>query len=296
MTKVLVLYYSSYGHIEQVAHAVAEGARTAGAVVAVKRVPELIPDEVARASYYKLDQSAPTATPDELADYDAIIIGTPTRFGNMAAQMKQFLDQTGGLLVPRKVDRQGRLGLHVDCHPARGQESTLLATMTVLLHHGMVIVGLPYAAKGQMRLDEITGGSPLRRHDDSWRRRKAPTERERTRTGPLSGTSRHRGCHPATHLARRRSHSLTVLKPIDLTTRDDHAEMRVALVFKRLTLAMALVRFADFSMVGPDATVEVGLHATGVMAISHGSRTLSGAESRAKWMEQYQCAWPNGHS
>jgi NAD(P)H dehydrogenase (quinone) len=160
MTKVLVLYYSSYGHIEQVANAVAEGARTAGADVAVKRVPELVPDEVARASYYKIDQSAPLATPEELADYDAIIIGTPTRFGNMAAQMKQFLDQTGGLWFQGKLI--GKVGSVFTSTATQhgGQESTLLATMTVLLHQGMVIVGLPYAAKGQMRLDEITGGSP----------------------------------------------------------------------------------------------------------------------------------------
>jgi NAD(P)H dehydrogenase (quinone) len=160
MTKVLVLYYSSYGHIEQVANAVAEGARTAGADVAVKRVPELVPDEVARASYYKLDQSAPIAMPDELADYDAIIIGTPTRFGNMAAQMKQFLDQTGGLWFQGKLI--GKVGSVFTSTATQhgGQESTVLATMTVLLHHGLVIVGLPYAAKGQMRLDEVTGGSP----------------------------------------------------------------------------------------------------------------------------------------
>ncbi len=160
MTKVLVLYYSSYGHIEQVANAIAEGARTAGANVAVKRVPELLTEEAARASYYKVDQSAPIATPDELADYDAIIIGTPTRFGNMAAQMKQFLDQTGGLWFQGKLI--GKVGSVFTSTATQhgGQESTLLATMTVLLHHGMVIVGLPYAAKGQMRLDEITGGSP----------------------------------------------------------------------------------------------------------------------------------------
>jgi NAD(P)H dehydrogenase (quinone) len=160
MTKVLVLYYSSYGHIEQVANAVAEGARTAGADVVVKRVPELVSEEVARASYYKIDQSAPIAKPDELADYDAIIIGTPTRFGNMAAQMKQFLDQTGGLWFQGKLI--GKVGSVFTSTATQhgGQESTLLATITVLLHHGMVIAGLPYAAKGQMRLDEVTGGSP----------------------------------------------------------------------------------------------------------------------------------------
>lgn len=160
MAKVLVLYYSSYGHIEQMAEAVAEGARSAGATVDIKRVPELVPADVAKASHFKLDQKAAVATVDELAGYDAIIFGAPTRFGNMAAQMKNFLDQTGGLWAQGKL--VGKVGSVFTSTATQhgGQESTILSTHTVLLHHGMVIVGLPYAWQGQMRIDEITGGSP----------------------------------------------------------------------------------------------------------------------------------------
>lgn len=160
MSKILVLYYSSYGHIERMAEAVAEGARTAGAIVDVKRVPELVPDDVARKSHFKLDQAAPVATVDELANYDAIILGVPTRFGNMPAQMKNFLDQTGGLWFGGKLI--GKVGSVFTSTATQhgGQESTILSTHTVLLHHGMVIVGLPYAFKGQMGVGEVTGGSP----------------------------------------------------------------------------------------------------------------------------------------
>jgi NAD(P)H dehydrogenase (quinone) len=160
MTKVLVLYYSSYGHIEKMAGAVADGVREAGADVAVKRVPELVPEEVARKSGFKLDQAAPIATPDELADYDAVIIGTPTRFGNMAAQMKNFLDQTGGLWAQGKLI--GKVGSVFSSTASQhgGQETTIIATQIVLLHQGMVIVGLPYSFQGQMGLSEVTGGSP----------------------------------------------------------------------------------------------------------------------------------------
>jgi NAD(P)H dehydrogenase (quinone) len=160
MTKLLVLYYSSYGHIEAMAAAVAEGVREAGAVVAVKRVPELVPPEIAVKLGYKLDQAAPVATVAELADYDAIIIGTPTRFGNMAAQMKNFLDQAGGLWAQDKL--VGKVGSVFTSTGSQhgGQESTILSAHVVLLHLGMVIVGLPYSFKGQMRMDEITGGSP----------------------------------------------------------------------------------------------------------------------------------------
>lgn len=160
MAKVLVLYYSSYGHIETMAEAVAEGARSAGATVDIRRVPELVPAEVAKSSYFKLDQKAPVATVNELADYDAIIFGAPTRFGNMAAQMKNFLDQTGGLWAQGKL--VGKVGSVFTSTATQhgGQESTILSTHTVLLHHGMVIVGLPYAWAGQTRVDEITGGSP----------------------------------------------------------------------------------------------------------------------------------------
>ncbi len=160
MAKVLVLYYSSYGHIETMAQAIAEGARSAGAQVDVKRVPELVPEAVAKASHFKLDQAAPVATVDELPSYDAIIFGVPTRFGNMAAQMKNFLDQTGGLWARGAL--VGKVGSVFASTATQhgGQESTILSTHTVLLHHGMVIVGLPYAWQGQTTLAEISGGSP----------------------------------------------------------------------------------------------------------------------------------------
>jgi NAD(P)H dehydrogenase (quinone) len=158
--KVLVLYYSSYGHIETMAQAVAEGARSGGAEVDVKRVPELVPEAAAKAAHFKLDQAAPVATVDDLVRYDAIVFGVPTRFGNMAAQMKNFLDQTGGLWAQGKL--VGKVGSVFTSTATQhgGQESTILSTHTVLLHHGMVIVGLPYAFQGQTRIDEITGGSP----------------------------------------------------------------------------------------------------------------------------------------
>lgn len=160
MSKILVLYYSSYGHIERMAEAVAEGAKSAGADVAIKRVPELVPEAVAKQQHFKLDQAAPIATVDELANYDAIIIGVPTRFGNMPAQMKNFLDQTGGLWFGGKLI--GKVGSVFSSSATQhgGQESTILSTHTVLLHHGMVIVGLPYSFQGQMGVKEVTGGSP----------------------------------------------------------------------------------------------------------------------------------------
>ena len=160
MTKVLVLYYSSYGHIETMAGAVAEGVREAGAEAVIKRVPELVPEEVAKASHFKLNQAAPIATVDELPDYDAIIFGVPTRFGNMAAQMKNFLDQTGPLWFQGKLI--GKVGSVFTSTASQhgGQESTILSTHTVLLHQGMVIVGLPYSFQGQMGVKEVTGGSP----------------------------------------------------------------------------------------------------------------------------------------
>lgn len=160
MAKVLVVYYSSYGHVETMAHAVADGARQAGANVDVKRVRELVPDDVAKSSGYKVDQSAPIAEVAELADYDAVIFGTPTRFGNMAAQMKQFIDQAGGLWFSDAL--VGKLGSVFTSTATQhgGQESTILNFHTSLLHLGFVVVGLPYAFKGQMTLDEIAGGSP----------------------------------------------------------------------------------------------------------------------------------------
>jgi len=161
MTKVLVLYYSSYGHIEAMAAAVAEGAAgVAGTEVTVKRVPELVSDEVAKGAGMKLDQSAPIATPDELADYDAIIFGTPTRFGNMAAQMRNFLDQTGGLWFQQKlVGKVGSVFVSTASQHG-GQETTITSFHTTLLHHGMVIVGLPYSFAGNAEMGEISGGTP----------------------------------------------------------------------------------------------------------------------------------------
>ncbi|MDF1719309.1 MAG: NAD(P)H:quinone oxidoreductase [Minwuia sp.] len=161
MTKVLVLYYSSYGHIESMAAAAAKGARSVeGTEVALKRVPELVPEDAARKAGIKLDQDAPVADPAELADYDAIIFGTPTRFGMMAAQMRNFLDQTGGLWAQGKL--VGKVGSVFVSSATQhgGQESTILSFHTSLLHQGMVIVGLPYAFQGQMGVEEIKGGTP----------------------------------------------------------------------------------------------------------------------------------------
>lgn len=160
MSKILVLYYSSYGHIEKMAEAVAAGIREAGAEVAIKRVPELVPEEIAKKSGFKLDQAAPVATVAELPEYDAIIFGVPTRFGNMPAQMKNFLDQTGGLWAQGKLIGKAGSVFTSTATQHGGQESTILSTHTVLLHHGMVIVGLPYSYQGQMGVKDIVGGSP----------------------------------------------------------------------------------------------------------------------------------------
>ncbi|MDR6758982.1 NAD(P)H dehydrogenase (quinone) [Mycoplana sp. BE70] len=160
MAKVLVLYYSAYGHIETMANAVAEGAKSAGADVAIRRVPELVPDEVAKASHFKLDQAAPIATIDELEEYDAIIVGAGTRFGTVASQMRNFWDQTGGLWFNGKL--VGKVGSAFTSSATQhgGQESTLLSFIPTFLHHGMVVAGLPYAFQGQMGVDEVKGGSP----------------------------------------------------------------------------------------------------------------------------------------
>ena len=160
MSRVLVLYYSSYGHIERMAEAVADGAREAGADVDVRRVPELVPEEVARQSGYKLDQEAPIARVDELPDYDAIIVGVGTRYGRMASQMANFLDQTGGLWAKGALN--GKVGSAFSSTATQhgGQETTLMAIHTNLMHLGMVCVGLPYSFAGQMTLDEISGGTP----------------------------------------------------------------------------------------------------------------------------------------
>jgi len=159
--RILVLYYSSYGHVETMARAVAEGAASVeGVQVSVKRVPELVPEEVARGAGIKLDQDAPFADPAELGDYDAIIVGTPTRFGNMAAQMRNFWDQTGPLWV--KGALVGKVGSAFTSTASQhgGQEMTITSTHTTLLHHGMIIVGLPYSWPGNAQMDEISGGTP----------------------------------------------------------------------------------------------------------------------------------------
>ena len=160
MSKVLVLYYSTYGHIETMAQAMAEGARSAGATVDVKRVPETVPLEIAKAAHFKIDQAAPIATIDELPNYDAIIVGTPTRFGRMPSQMASFLDQAGGLWMSGAL--HGKVGGAFTSTATQhgGQEVTLFSVITNLMHFGMVIVGLPYSHQGQMTLDEIVGGSP----------------------------------------------------------------------------------------------------------------------------------------
>ena len=160
MSRVLVLYYSSYGHIEKMAHAVADGARSTGAQVDLKRVPETAPAEVAKAAYFKLDQAAPVATIDDLGNYDAIIIGTPTRFGRMASQMATFLDQAGSLWMRGALN--GKVGGAFTSTATQhgGQETTLFSVITNLLHFGMLVVGLPYSYQAQMTLDEIAGGSP----------------------------------------------------------------------------------------------------------------------------------------
>ncbi len=160
MTKLLVLYYSSYGHVETMAGAVVEGARSvAGVEVTLKRVPELMPEDVARQHGVKLNQPAPVASPKELADYDAIIFGTPTRFGNMAAQMRNFLDQTGSLWI--KGALVGKVSsVFASTGTGGGNESTILTFIPTLLHHGMIYVGLPYSCPELSDVSELKGGSP----------------------------------------------------------------------------------------------------------------------------------------
>jgi len=160
MTKVLILYYSAYGHMERMAQAVAEGVREADAHAEIKRVPELVPEEIAKKSGFKLDQAAPIATVSELPDYDAIIFGSGTRFGVVTSQMRNFLDQTGPLWATGAL--VGKVGSVFTGSGTQhgGQESTVLTMIPTLLHQGMVVVGLPYTFPGQSRTDEITGGSP----------------------------------------------------------------------------------------------------------------------------------------
>ena len=161
MTKALVLYYSMYGHVETLAQAIAQGARSVeGVDVDVKRVPELMPEEVARKAGAKLDQAAPLAAVDELPTYDAILFGTPTRFGNMCSQMRNFLDQTGRLWVSGALI--GKVGSVFACTGTQhgGQETTITSFHTTLLHLGMIIVGVPYSCQELVNMDEITGGTP----------------------------------------------------------------------------------------------------------------------------------------
>jgi NAD(P)H dehydrogenase (quinone) len=160
MSKVLVLYYSAYGHIEKMAEAVAEGAREAGAHVDIKRVPELVPEEVAKAAHMKLDQRAPVAKVEDLANYDAIIVGTGTRFGRMSSQMANFLDQAGGLWAKGLLN--GKVGGAFTSSASQhgGQETTLFSIITNLLHFGFVVVGMNYGYAGQMGVDEVVGGAP----------------------------------------------------------------------------------------------------------------------------------------
>ncbi|MGB0670096.1 MAG: NAD(P)H:quinone oxidoreductase [Rhodospirillales bacterium] len=196
MTKVLVLYYSSYGHVETLAEEIAAGAgEVADVEVTVKRVPELMPDDVAAQAGVKLDQKAPLAQPSELADYDAIIFGTPTRFGNMAAQMRNFLDQTGGLWV--KGALVGKVGsVFVSTGTGGGSETTITSFHSTLLHHGMVIAGVPYIIPELTDLSEVRGGSPygtatIAGSDGS----RSPSEKERT-------IARFQGRHVATLASR----------------------------------------------------------------------------------------------
>jgi NAD(P)H dehydrogenase (quinone) len=187
MSKVLVLYYSSYGHIETMAQAVAEGARSAGASVDVKRVPETVPQEIAQSAHFKLDQAAPVATVAELVNYDAIIVGAPTRFGRMPSQMAAFLDQAGGLWARGALN--GKVGAAFTSTATQhgGQEMTLFSIITNLMHFGMVIVGLPYSFAGQMTLDEIVGGSPYGATTIAGRQGPAPAQRDRAGWRSLPG-------------------------------------------------------------------------------------------------------------
>ncbi|UYB54269.1 NAD(P)H:quinone oxidoreductase [Xanthomonas sp. AM6] len=160
MAKVLVLYYSSYGHIETMAEAIAQGARSAGATVDIRRVPETVPEGLAAKSGFKLDQRAPVAKVEELEHYDAIVVGTGTRYGRMSAQMASFLDQTGGLWMRGALNGKVGAAFASSATQHGGQEATLFSIITNLLHYGMTIVGLPYSHQGQMSVEEIVGGAP----------------------------------------------------------------------------------------------------------------------------------------
>ena len=191
MAKILVLYYSMYGHIETMAKAVAEGARSVeDTEVIIKRVPDLMPEDVARKAGAKLDQTAPIATVDELPEYDAIIFGTPTRFGNMCAQMRNFLDRTGKLWLNGSLI--GKVGSVFTSTATQhgGQETTITSFHTTLLHHGMIIVGVPYSCQEIMNMSEITGGSPYGASTLAGGRWHAPPLRERIKNRPFPGSPR----------------------------------------------------------------------------------------------------------
>jgi NAD(P)H dehydrogenase (quinone) len=160
MARVLVLYYSTYGHVETMANAIAEGARSAGAEVDVKRVPETVPREIAEKAHFKLDQAAPVATVADLEAYDAIVVGTGTRYGRMSSQMAAFLDQTGGLWMRGALNGKVGAAFVSTATQHGGQETTLFSIITNLMHLGMVIVGLPYSHQGQTTLTEVVGGAP----------------------------------------------------------------------------------------------------------------------------------------
>ncbi len=160
MPKVLVLYYSSYGHIEALAEAIAEGARSTGAVVDIKRAPETVPEEIARSAHFKLEQPASIASIGDLENYDAIVVGTGTRFGRISSQMAAFLDQAGGLWVRGALNGKVGSAFTASATQHGGQETTLFSIITNLLHFGMTIVGLPYSHTGQMSVEGIVGGAP----------------------------------------------------------------------------------------------------------------------------------------
>lgn len=161
MAKILVLYYSSYGHVEIMANAIADGARSvSGTDVVIKRVPETVPEDVARKSGMKLDQQAPIATVEELPEYDAIIFGSPTRYGSMCAQMRNFIDRTGGLWAKGALIGKVCSVFTSTATQHGGQETTITSIHTTLLHHGMIVVGVPYSCQALSNMDEISGGSP----------------------------------------------------------------------------------------------------------------------------------------
>jgi len=203
MAKVLVLYHSSYGHIETMAQAVAEGARAAGAEVDIKRVPETVPEATAKAAHFKLEQVAPVAVIDDLANYDAVIVGTGTRFGRISSQMASFLDQAGGLWMRGAL--VGKVGAAFVSTGAQhgGQETTLFSLITNLLHFGMIVVGLPYSFQGPDAARRNRRRRALRRHHHRRQRWLAAAERDRPRGRAFPGQARGRGGDPPVRLSLR---------------------------------------------------------------------------------------------